>query len=230
MSQFTCSRAITRLESKGSQRNLEGMKRFGISPVKGLGVSIPDIRALAKEIGPDHPLALQLWDTGVHEARLLAPMIEEPEKFSSLQADRWTSQLYSWDICDQYCGNLLWQAPFAWEKVPLWAKDEREFVRRAGFALIAALSVKDKAAPDSKFLTVLPLAERYSSDSRNFVRKAVNWALRQIGKRNRKLNQAAILACQRIRSKGDASSRWIAADALRELESEAVSRRIAKKV
>lgn len=217
------------LASKGSKRNLAGMQRFGITTHNGLGVSIPNIRSLAKKIGPNHSLALKLWGTKVHEARILAPMIEEPASFSSSQADLWTSQLYSWDVCDQYCGNLVWQAPFAWEKVWLWAQDEREFVRRAGFALIAALTVKDKEASNSKFLRVLPLIEKYSFDNRNFVRKAVNWALRQIGKRNRVLNRAAISCGQRIKSKGDASSRWIAADALRELQSDAVARRLGKK-
>jgi 3-methyladenine DNA glycosylase AlkD len=217
------------LEANGTQQNLQGMRRFGIIPKKGLGVPVPTIRELAKKTGQDHELALKLWNSGVHEALLLATMVEEPAKHTSAQADSWTSQLYSWDICDQYCGNLLYSTPYAWEKVYLWVKDEREFVRRAGFALIAALSVKDKQASDSQFIKLLPLIEEYSWDSRNFVRKAVNWALRNIGKRNLRLNRDAISCANSLLLKKDSSSKWIAHDALRELEGNAVKQRLKEK-
>lgn len=198
-------------------KNVVGMARFGISVKGTLGVPVPKLRDLAKKIKIDHELALGLWKTGIHEARILATMIADPVEFSSTQADAWTADFDSWDTCDQACMNLYRWTPFTWKKIGEWAKDEREFVRRAAFALIAALASGDKKSADAKFIALLPLIKKYSADERNFVRKAVNWALRGIGKRNLRLNAAAVAVAKKIQKLDSKTARWIAADALREL-------------
>jgi 3-methyladenine DNA glycosylase AlkD len=202
------------------------MARFGIDPCGRLGVSIPDVRRLARETGRSHALALALWKTGIADARILAAMVDEPRKATAAQMERWVRGFDSWDVCDQVCLNLFVNTPSAWEKAREWAGRDREFVRRAGFALMACLAVHDKKAPDSAFVRLLPLIRRVSTDDRNYVRKAVNWALRQIGKRNRRLNRTALAAARRIAALDSRSARWIASDAIRELESAAVRRRL----
>ncbi len=194
------------------------MGRFGINVQRALGVSVTDLRKIARRLGRDHAVARGLWATGIHEARILAALVEEPAKVAEAQAERWVKSFDSWDLCDQVCGNLLDRTRFAFEKAAAWAGREREFEKRAGFALMAILAVHRKDAPDSAFLPFLPLIEREADDGRNFVKKAVNWALRQIGKRSDGLNRAALGAARRIRGHGTPSARWIAVDAIRELE------------
>ena len=208
---------------------MEGMGRFGIRIESALGVSIPELRSLAKELGRDHRLALALWDTGLHEAMILATMVDDPAAVTEEQMGSWTGRFDSWDLCDQCCSNLYWRTPYAWKKTLEWCERDEEFVKRAGFTMMAVLAVHDKKAGHDDFLILLDRIERHSSDDRNFVRKAVNWALRQIGKRDLYLNARAIEAGERIMAKGDRSSRWVATDALRELRSDTVQQRLKKR-
>lgn len=202
------------------------MARFGINPEHALGVRIPDLRSLAKELGRDHSLALALWRTGVHEARILASMVDEPERVTERQMESWVRAFDSWDLCDQVCGNLFDRTPLAKAKTVEWMGREEEFVKRAGFALAAWRAVHERAGPDGEFAALLPLIEREAHDPRNFVKKAVSWALRQIGKRNRSLNRRAIAVAKRLARRDDsAPARWVGMDALRELTSDAVQGR-----
>lgn len=170
------------------------MSRFGINPKNTLGISVYIIRGIAKKTGTNHKLAQQLWNSRIHEARLLAGFIDEPARVSERQMERWVKDFDSWDVCDQVCGNLFDKTKFAYKKALEWATRKEEFVKRAGFVLMAALSVHDKKTKDQKFERFFPAIKRYSTDERNFVKKAVNWALRQIGKRNINLNKKAIRA------------------------------------
>ncbi|MDE3195194.1 MAG: DNA alkylation repair protein [Acidobacteriota bacterium] len=198
---------------------VEGMRRFGIDPQNALGLSVPRIRTIAKKTGKDQALAEELWDTGIHDARILASLVADPALIRRSTMDRWANAFASWDVCDACCCNLFDRTPHAWAKVAKWAGSEKEFVRRAAFATLAGLATHNKEAADRQFLDALPLIEEYACDGRNFVRKAVNWALRNIGKRNAALLPAAMACAERIRAQGSASARWIAADALRELSS-----------
>jgi len=221
-----CEEIIERLKQETDPECIAGMARFGINPDETLGVSIPFLWNLSKEIGKDHDLAGQLWRSGIHEARILAGIIDEPEKVTEKQMDRWVRDFDSWDICDQVCSRLFDKTPFAYKKASEWTKRDEEFVKRAGFAMIASLSVHDKKASDKEFEKFLPMIVREAKDERNYVKKAVNWALRVIGKRNKVLNRKAIKTAERIRKIDSSSARWIAADALRELKSDAVQRRL----
>ena len=185
---------------------------------------------MAKRIGMDHGLAARLWSTGIHEARLLAGFVDNPCKVTEKQMEAWATDLDSWDIVDLVCGNLFDQTPFAYKKAVEWSAREEEFVKRAGFVLMATLSVHDKEASDKEFERFFSIIKRESADERNFVKKAVNWALRQIGKRNLSLNKKAIKVAESISKVDSRSARWIAADALRELRSEKVQARLAEKV
>ncbi len=211
--------AIDRLKAHSDPAAVEGMARFGINPNNTLGVSLPVIRNIAKEIGVDHCLAQDLWISGIHEARILAPMIDDPQQVSEKQMESWARDFDSWDICDQCCSNLFDKTPLAYRKAIVWSSRKEEFVKRAGFVLMAALAVHDKDAKDSSFHRFMPIIERESDDERNFVRKAVNWALRQVGKRNVSLHRLALDAAKRIQRRDSKSARWIAADAIRELTS-----------
>ncbi|MFA5055197.1 MAG: DNA alkylation repair protein [Dehalococcoidia bacterium] len=202
------------------------MARYGIKPAKAYGVSIPDLRAIAKEIGTDHELALELWRSGIHEARIIAGMIADPDRTTEKLIDSWVSDFDSWDICDQCCMNLFRSTKFAYGKAVEWSANEKEYIKRAGFVMMACLAVGDKKAGDEKFLEFLPIIEREAGDSRNYVQKAVNWALRQIGKRNAVLNKKAIETAEEIQKMSMRSAKWIASDALRELKSEAVQARL----
>ncbi len=217
---------MSELRSQRNPRNMEGMARFGISVKDALGIPIPTLRSIAKREGRDHDLALKLWSSGVHEARILATMVEDPEKVTSKQMDRWTNDFDSWDVCDQCCGNLFGDTKYAYDKVYEWSRSDKEFVKRAGYALICAITVHDKKAGDEKFTGFFPVIRKGATDERNFVRKAVNWALRQIGKRNARLNRMAIKEAEAIAKMDSKIARWIAADALRELRSDGVQRRI----
>jgi len=204
------------------------MARFGINPENTYGVSIPNLRQIAKEVGKNHALAQELWASGIHEAKILASMTDGPKLVTEEQMEAWVRDFDSWDVCDQVCMNLFEKLPLAWQKVSEWSGREEEFVKRAAFALLACLAWHDREAADEKFVALLPVIVRGSADERNFVRKAVNWALRNIGKRNPNLNRAAVAAAEEIQGIDSKAARWIAADALRELTSEAVQRRLAK--
>ena len=218
---------IARIKSLANSKNVEGMARFGINPTNTYGVSIPILRKMVREIGKDHELALELWETGIHEARMLACFIDRPDMVTEEQLESWVKNFDSWDVCDQCCGNLFDRTRFAHKKAVEWCVREEEFVRRAGFVLMACLAVHDKKAGDQAFIEFLPLIKTHSRDERNYVKKAVNWALRQIGKRNQNLNEVAIKTAEEIRQMDSRSARWIASDALRELTGDAVQKKLA---
>jgi len=223
-------RLIENLRAQANPANVAGMARYGISSVGTLGVPVYILRAMArsivKEVGRDHALAEALWNSGIHEARILATLIDDPALVTARQMDLWARDFDSWDVCDHACHNLFRYTPKAFAKAAQWAPAKREFVRRAGFSIIAGLAVKAKTAPDKQFVAFLPLIAEAASDDRNMVKKSVNWALRQIGKRNRRLHKLAIAAAEEIRKQDSRSARWIAADALRELRDPATVGRI----
>jgi 3-methyladenine DNA glycosylase AlkD len=224
-----CGEILNVLKNLGDPRNVEGMARFGIKPAVALGVPKPALRRLAKDLGKDHDLAQRLWASGVHEARVLASMIDDPAKVTEAQIKSWAGDFDNWDICDQCCMNLFWKTAFAYEKAEEWSANGKEFVKRAGFALMASLAIHDKAAGDAAFGIFLTIIKREAVDDRNFVRKAVNWALRQIGKRNAGLRQKAIQVALGLQQAESKSARWIGSDALRELTSDAVRDRVNSK-
>jgi 3-methyladenine DNA glycosylase AlkD len=219
---------MQRLKSLSDPEAVKGMARFGINPENTCGVSVPNLRKLAKEVGRDHALAQELWASGVHEARILASMVDEPKLVTEEQMEAWVRDFDSWDVCDQVCMNLFEKVPVAWCKVSEWSQREEEFVKRTAFALLACFAWHDKGAADERFIELMPVIVSGASDERNFVRKAVNWALRNIGKRNPNLNKAAIATAREIQGIDSKAARWIAADALRELSGEAVQKRLAK--
>jgi 3-methyladenine DNA glycosylase AlkD len=205
-----------------------GMARFGIDTEHALGIRVTQLRAYARTLGRDHALAGALWRSGIHEARLLATLVEDPADVTERQADAWVRDLDSWDLCDGLCGNLLDRTPFAFAKAAEWSRREPEFEKRAGFALMAWAAVHRKDVGDERFEAFLPLIVAQSTDDRPYVRKAVNWSLRQIGKRSPRLNRSAIEAARQIQALDARSARWIASDALRELEGTAVQERLAR--
>jgi 3-methyladenine DNA glycosylase AlkD len=220
---------IQKLKSLSNPENIKGMARYRINPQNNLGISIYMLRPFAKEIGTNHNLALQLWDSGIHDARLLAVFIEDPEQITGDQMDRWVQTFDSWDVCDQACTSLFDQTALAWKKVFEWSERNEEFVRRAAFSLVAGLAVHDKHSTDHEFETVFPLIKKYAVDKRNYVKKAVNWALRNIGKRNIRLNKKTIQLAEEILTMKSRSAKWIAHDALRELHSEKVQQKLERK-
>jgi len=217
---------LDKLQSKAQPEQLKGMAKYGIAVEHRLGVSVPEMRKLAKEIGRDHKLALDLWRTGIAEARIVAGMVGDPAKLTEEQMEEWVKDINSWDVCDQVCDNLFEKNQLAWKKIVDWSEREEEFVKRTAFSLIACLAWHDKKASDEKFIELLPIIIREATDERNFVKKAVNWALRNIGKRNLNLNRAAINTAKEIQRLDSKAARWIASDAIRELESDAVQRRL----
>ncbi|MFZ4480115.1 MAG: DNA alkylation repair protein [Rhodoferax sp.] len=227
MSRLAAALALLRRDARPGE--LSGMARFGIDIERRLGLSVPAMRRAARTLGRDHDLALALWDTGIPDARIVAAMVAEPARLGSRQMDAWARGFSSWDVCDQVCASAFLASPLAWRKVALWATRRQEFVRRAAFSLLAALAVHDKSAGDERFVAALSLIEAAAADERNYVRKAVNWALRSIGKRNLALNAEAVSAAQRIGKQDSRSARWIAADALRELGSAAVQKRLRRR-
>jgi 3-methyladenine DNA glycosylase AlkD len=222
----TIESLISELEKKGNPKYLDGMSRFGIQTSKAFGVSVGELRKIARKVGEDHRLALDLWDTGIHEARILAGMIDEPSKVTENQMEKWALDFDSCDVVDGVCGNLFDKTALAVPKAHKWSTRPEEYVKRAGFVLMAELAVHDKEATDKTFLEFLLVIVREAQDQRNFVKKAVNWALRQIGKRNVKLNKAAIQTAKNIHSIPSKSAKWIAADALRELTNDEVQTRL----
>jgi 3-methyladenine DNA glycosylase AlkD len=217
---------LDKLQSKAQPEQLIGMAKYGMTVEQRLGVSVPDMRKLAKEIGRDHKLALDLWRTGIAEARIVAGMIDDPDKLSDEQMEDWVKGINSWDVCDQVCMNLFEKNPLAWKKIADWSEREEEFVKRTAFSLIACLAWHDKKASDEKFIELLPVIIRGATDERNFVKKAVNWALRNIGKRNLNLNEAAINTAKEIQRLNSKAARWVASDTLRELESDAIQSKL----
>jgi 3-methyladenine DNA glycosylase AlkD len=220
---------VRELKRHGTKRNVVGMAHYGIRAKKVFGVSKPKQDAIARAIGKNHPLGEQLWKTGIHDARILGMLISEAEKVTPSQMERWVKDFDNWDVCDGTCCHLFVDAKGAWGKAVAWTARKKEFEKRAGFALAAFLAVHDKEAGDAPFRKFLKTIEREAWDERNFVRKAVNWALRNIGKRNMVLNRAAIQCAERIRRQEYSSAKWIAADALRELKSDAVQSRLQRK-
>jgi 3-methyladenine DNA glycosylase AlkD len=217
---------VRTLERMGDPARRDGMARYGIDISRALGISVTELRRLARDLGHDHDLAAALWASGVHEARILASLVDEPARVSHAQMDAWVADLNSWDVCDAVCGNLFDRTPFALDKAVEWSAREPDFEKRAGFALMAWAAVHRKDLPDAAFASLLPLIRERSADDRNYVKKAVSWALRQIGKRSAGLNTKAIRTAEQIERMEARSSRWIARNALRELRSEAVQARL----
>ncbi|MBI5778474.1 MAG: DNA alkylation repair protein [Planctomycetes bacterium] len=217
---------INKLKSLANPKNVASMARFGINPHKTLGVFMPRLRALAKQTGKNHSLARQLWASGIHEARILAGLVDESEKVTEKQMDKWARDFDSWDVCDGSCMNLFDRLEIAPKKAVAWSERKEEFVKRAGFALMACLAWHRKDAKDKEFTKFLPIIKQELSDNRNFVRKAVSWALRQIGKRSLYLNKQAVATAKEIQKTDSGAARWIASDAIRELTSQAVQKRL----
>jgi 3-methyladenine DNA glycosylase AlkD len=222
----TLQEIFDRLQSLSQPERKAGMARYGIEVSKALGVSIPELRNVAKTLGKDHGLAQQLWESGIHEARILASMIDDPKLVTAIQMDAWASGFNSWDVTDQCINNLFRKTSYALTKAVEWSRRTEEFVKRSGFVLMAALAVHEKNAGDQTFEAFFPLIEQEAHDQREYVKKAVNWALRQIGKRNLALNQQAIEVAKRIRQQSSSSAKWIAADALRELTNAKIQARL----
>jgi len=214
----TTAEILEQLKAKADSRNLAGMARFGMTVQQRLGVTVPELRRIAKQAGKDHRMALRLWKSGIPEARIVASMLAVPQALTERQMNAWVKSFNSWDVCDQVCMNLFHKTPLARQKIIEWSQREEEFVKRAAFALIACLAWHDRDTPDQAFIEFLPVIKGGAMDERNFVKKAVNWALRAIGKRNVQLNKAAIKAAKKIQRLDSRAARWIATDALRELE------------
>jgi 3-methyladenine DNA glycosylase AlkD len=216
---------LKKLRALGSADNVAGMARYGIAVRDAYGVPMGEIKELARELGKDDRRAMELWMTGNREARLLAAFTVDPQTLTGTQMDQWAHDFDSWDVCDGCAIHLFRKSPLAWEKALQWTEKKPEFVRRAGFSMIATLAVHDKKAPDETFLEILPRIEAAATDDRNFVKKAVNWALRQIGKRNPELRTAAIEVAARLAKRPEAAARWVGKDALRELNGSTRTRR-----
>lgn len=219
---------LKKLKAKARPDQVEGMARFGMSPEQRMGVKVPDLRKIAKEAGKDHELALELWRTGIPDAQIVAALVGEPERLTEAQMEDWVKDFNSWDVCDQVCMTLFDKSPLAIKKIHDWSRRREEFVKRAAFALIACVAWHDKESEDETFNQFFPLIKRGATDGRNFVKKSVSWALRHIGKRNIDLNKAAIKAAEEIKGLDSKAARWIASDALRELRSDNVQRRLRK--
>jgi len=231
---MTAAEILKRLESLGSTANVSGMERFGIVTASSFGISTPVLKQIAREVkkqaNDHHALALELWETANYEARAIAFLIDDPKKVSPEQMESWAADFDNWATVDGTCCYLFCRTPHAYEKAFEWPTRDEEFVKRAAFSLMAYLAVHDKRADDEMLAAFLPIIEKHSNDDRNFVRKAVNWALRQIGKRSLYLNKLASEAAERIKLQNTKPAKWIASDALRELRSEKVLERLGKKV
>lgn len=230
---MTAAEIIAELRELADPSRIGVYDRYAIKTKELLGIAAPEVKAFAKEVKKlvkdRHATAAELWASGIYEARSVAYLIDDPKLVTPEQMDAWCADFDNWATVDGTCGYLFCRTEFAYEKAFEWCEREAEFEKRAAFSLMAYLAVHDKKAPDEKLIAFFPLLERYSDDNRNFVKKAVNWALRQIGKRNLTLNTLAVQSAMRIREQGTTSARWIAADALRELESAAVLERLRNK-
>lgn len=214
------------LERRGTKRNRDAMLRYGINAPKAFGVSVGDIKQFSKQVGRDHELALALWETGWYEARMLAPFIDDPEKVTAAQMNRWARDFDNWAVCDHACFHLFDRTPHAWRKIEQWSSRRDEFVKRAAFALLASVALHDKRAADEPFLRSLALIERAAADDRNFVKKGVSWALRLVGRRNRTLNAASVETSRRLVDSPHEAARWIGRGALKELTGTVVRRQL----
>ena len=219
--------ALKSLEKMSTQRDRDNLARFGIEATNPLGVSMSNIQVLAKRLGRSHELAAALWDTNIYEARMLTAFVDEPERVTAAQMDRWCRDFDNWGICDTLCFKLFDQTPHAWAKVAQWGDKRDEFVKRAAFALLASLAGHDKSATNEQFLETLPLIERAATDERNFVKKGVSWALRTLGRRNAVLRDAAVVVAKRLADSPEPAARWIGKGALKELTSALVKRQLA---
>jgi 3-methyladenine DNA glycosylase AlkD len=217
------------LERKGTKATRDGMARYGIVAKRAFGVPMGTLLLLRKRLGRDHALALDLWESGVYEARLLAALVGDPERVTRRQMNAWASTFENWGDCDTVCFHLFDRTPFAFEKARQWSPSPRELVKRGGFVLMACLSGHDKTTPDAPFRAFLPLIEKGAHDERNFVKKGVNWALRGIGRRNLALNAAALAVARRLADSDEAACRWVGKDALRELSSPKVQAQLARR-
>jgi len=230
---MTVDEVIAGLKELGNPENVARMERYAIVTAKSFGVPTPALKQFAKEVKKRatdrHMLAQELWETGIYDARAVGFLIDDPKLVTKKQMEAWAKDFDNWATVDGTCCYLFCRTPFAYEKAVEWAGKKPEFIKRAGFAMMAYLAVHDKRAPDEKLAGFLPLIEKHSDDDRNFVKKAVNWALRQIGKRSLSLNKLSIEAAERIKLQGTKPARWIATDALRELKSENVAQRLKKK-
>lgn len=223
---MTTGQIISELKKHYNPRNVEDMARYGINVEKAFGLNVPFMRAMAKKIGKNHEFALELWETGYYEARHIASMIDDPKLVTKSQMNKWVKDFNSWDICDGTCSNLFRKTPYAFEKIFEWCEKKEDYIRRTGFSLICYIAVHDKKRDDKDFLLFFPLIKKYSIDERNFVKKAVNWALRQIGKRSKFLNKEALKLAKEIQTLNSKSARWIANDAIRELTNSKILARI----
>ncbi len=223
---MTAAQILERLEALSDSKSVKGMARFGIQAQKVFGVSIPNLRQIAKQNGCDQDLAEELWQSGWHEARILASMLADKQQVERELMQRWVRDFDSWDLCDQCCNNLFRHSKDAWQMARDWTGADQEFTKRAGFTMMAVLAVHDRTATDADFIECLAIIKQAASDERNFVKKAVNWALRQIGKRNQNLNELAVKTAAEISGYDSKAARWIAADALRELRDPKILNRI----
>jgi 3-methyladenine DNA glycosylase AlkD len=220
--------ALAWLQKKGTKATREGMVRYGIQAKNAFGVPMATLQTLSKSLGKNHALAIALWNSGCYEARLLASMVGEPERVTRAEMNAWAASFENWADCDTVCFKLWDRTPLAWEKARQWSKSPRELTKRGGFVLMACLALHDRATPDADFISFLPLIEKGAQDERNFVKKAVSWALRSIGRRNRVLNQASVDVARRLAQAEDAAPRWVGKDVLRELTNEKVLSRFAR--
>ena len=219
---------LKRLKSLENPENVKGMTRYGINPENNLGIKVTTLRSIGREIGKNHDLALKLWDSGIHDARILAAHIDDPKLVTEEQMDKWVKDFNSWDVCDNTCGHLFNKTSYTYKKAFEWSKRDEEFVKRAGFALIAWTAVHHKKNDNKVFKNFMTVIKRESTDERNYVKKAINWALRNIGKRNSYMNEIAIKTAKEIKKINSKSAQWIANDAIRELSSEKIQQRLKK--
>ena len=220
---------LAALERAGSRSRVEGLARYGITARRAFGVEMKTLLQLQKRLGTNHALSLGLWDSGWHEARLLATLVGDPARVTRRQMNSWAASFENWADCDTACFKLFDRSPFAWEKARQWTESPREFVRRGGFALMASLALHDRTAPDEPFLEFLPLIENGAGDPRNFVKKGVSWALRSIGGRSTPLHRASLAVAKRLAASDDAACRWVGKDTLRDLTRPAAKARAARR-
>ena len=224
----TCEEILTKLKAKARPDQLTGMARYGLNTENRLGIQMPELRKLAKETGKNHALALELWQTGIAEARILASMVAEPERLTEAQMDKMAADVDSWDVGDQTCMNLFEKTPLEWEKIQEWSQRDEEFVKRTAYGLIACLVWHSRTATDQQFTATFPAIAQGAQDTRKSVQKAVSWALRNTGKRNRNLNQQAIQLARQIQQTETKPAKWVASDVIRELTSPSVQKRLDK--
>ncbi len=231
---MTTAEIINDLRQLSDPANLAVLDRYAIKTKEAFGIRAPELKAFAREVkkvvADRHATALELWESGIYDARAVAFLIDDPKRVTEEQMDAWCADFDNWATVDGACGYLFCRTPFAYKRAFEWVEREPEFEKRAGFSMMAYLAVHDKKAPDEMLAEFLPIIEKHSDDDRNFVKKAVNWALRQIGKRSLLLNNLAIETAERIKLQNTRSARWIAADALRELAGDAVRERLNQKI